>query len=356
MLTRDEAIIAVRKMLVACDEWANSDGPTTTFRGQPVKQLTTAVQDALGECCGLFLTTDVAVDAQEIVMAVDVVREEAARYFDAARLAPEATRPDGSDELWVSVRILPRLLVASPRRLPTSIPELRRMKAEPETIAKQYGWWKNGRPDVQRVQREIDKPGSEFNLATWAHPRERARAAELAAKWQQRCERVKDLLPAAAVAPTTSRRKREPDPRSLEELCRGNPGMTVEQLARMKMTTTEDIQRQMDEQGISLTPVGVRYTDRRQKYLAEVMQQQADDDKANELRGLELNLHEEAGNDITARILAMALDGVKPKRIAEALTERFNKQLTYNQVTRVIGKIREREHQAESPEAVISQM
>ena len=132
--------------------------------------------------------------------------------------------------------------------------------------------------------------------------------------------------------------------------------MTVEQLARMKMTTTEDIQRQMDEQGISLTPVGVRYTDRRQKYLAEVMQQQADDDKANELRGLELNLHEEAGNDITARILAMALDGVKPKRIAEALTERFNKQLTYNQVTRVIGKIREREHQAESPEAVISQM
>src|SRR4030067_1673421 len=96
MLTRDEAIIAVRKMLVACDEWANSDGPTTTFRGQPVKQLTTAVQDALGECCGLFLTTDVAVDAQEIVMAVDVVREEAARYFDAARLAPEATRPDGS--------------------------------------------------------------------------------------------------------------------------------------------------------------------------------------------------------------------------------------------------------------------
>jgi hypothetical protein len=339
MLTRQQAVEAVERLRTAIQDWEGGDAPTAMHRGKAYKKFTTPVVEVMGEVCGLFLTTDIDRDAWELAMAVDGFRDESNRFFESQKVAEEAVRPNGTDEMWEAFRDVIRKLSASPRKLPGGIRQLQRDGSNAITIAKKYGWYtKDGKPDLQRVSEEDNDPGTHYDPKTFVHPSEAAGVARLQKLWDARCQRLGELLHKEVSAP--ARVARTPDPRPLEELIRSNPGITDKQIAIRKCCSIDDIHAQLDEMGLFYSAAtGLRTTDAVKRALW--MNRGAVSDTGPESDDVlsRFNVHDEIGQDLEARMLAMAEDGVKPRNIAKALSKRFPAGVTYQQVTTVLSRL-----------------
>lgn len=297
----------------AVDRW-NAWQPTIEqkklFDGKAVKPIGEDLQTAFMRTGEKFDTPNIDQGAWELALAVDVMYSEFTQWINDFAVASDAVDPGGSGELWDAYAKV--IEVATKRRppAPPSIDILLKQGDHISTIAKKYGWWRSdGMPDTERVNREIAaKPEDrEYDPSNWIHPRERRFMNEIERLWKERCERMRDE---AAKAPPP-RDQRKPSAQSISELAE-LPYMTVRNIAIKKLMSEEEVQKELDELGYVKTSDGFRRANER-GYRSRA-------DREPEWLS-QHDPHDELGDDVNARIIAVYEDGgmSKPKSISDFL-------------------------------------
>lgn len=308
------------------------------FDSKAVKPIGEALQEAFTKTGDSFQRIDIEQGAWELALAVDAMYHAFAEWLNDFTVANDAVDPGGSSELWDAYA---RVVEAATKRRPPAPPSvdiLLKQNANPRTIAIQYGWKRDdGTPDVERVNREIAaKPDDrEYDPANWVHPREQKFMDEIKRQWDDRCEKIKEE---AAKAPPP-RDQRKPCPQSISELAE-LPYMTIRNIALKKMMTEDEVQRELDELGYVKTSDGFRRANER-GYRSRA-------DREPEWLS-QHDPHDECGDDINARIIAVYEEGgmSKPKSISDFLAGARNLPVTPAKVAAVL-----REHKKAKEEVV----
>jgi len=332
MLTKQQAIEAVKEcqqVVKAWENWKPNEDQKLPFDNMMVKPLGDEAVSALSECVERFYTNDIHEGAWSIALLADNVRNELRRWIQDRQAAgdgtqgPLAIHPGGSSELWTAYRALLEEATRPRKPAPPSAKVQRDQGATPRSIAMSFGWKKEGFEDTwdtERVLKELKvRPeDEEYDPDTWVHPREVMKHQAIAKQWEDRCKQIETEL-SIVRAP---RRERKARSESVEELAR-MPGMTVRQIAVMKCMTEDAVKKELAYLGMYLDNSGLHEHQPRKKALEDERLKQYDP-------------HDECGEDTEARILAMTLDGVKPRNIAKRLTQHLAETVTYQKVTQVL--------------------
>lgn len=243
-----------------------------------------------------------------------------------------------------------------PRRFPRPEPIAQKVRENCNVpqIAKTYGWWNEfGLPDTERVQRELENPGSEYDPKTWVHPHETKYWDELRAWYESRRERVR-----ASKGDAISKGKK-PAPESLDVLIRQQTNLP--QILKMRPETTEEaVCRRAAELGVVLEGMThlTQYQAHRAGAKAAEARAEADlqpyredgpatepapDDKPLSSKLSSVETYAELGEDINTRVIKMAEDGHKAKAISTALTGQSPHPLSPGQVGKILAEHRRRQ-------------
>jgi hypothetical protein len=188
-----------------------------------------------------------------------------------------------------------------------------------------YGWLtEDGRPDTVRVNRELSATPSEreYDPDNWIHPRERKLHEQIAEKFRERCERLQKAQ--EKMNPRLA--ERQPCKESWEELFE-LAYMSLQQIARMKMVSEDEVRAKMDELGYVRCAEGFR----RAHETGRVPRGDKDPDFLSRH-----NPHDEFGDDLQSRVIACFNDGLKAKSIADLLSGSRNLPVTVQQVAKII--------------------
>ena len=340
-LTTQQAFDLVAKMKQVVEGW-NQWQPTPEqkimYVGRGVKPITEPVKEVLIEVGEAFRTEDIARGARELALAVDNLFAEFSRWLNDYKVAPEAIPPYGADEMWDAYRTV---LTIANRRVPPAPPHAVEMRAQGDTvntIAMRFGWFTpEGHPDLARVNKELNarvdyKEGideREYDPETWVHPRLKKQAEEIDRLFEERNERLRVEI--ASERPKLADRK--PCEETWDELAQ-LPGITLRQISLMKRVTESEARTKLDELGYVKTADGFK----RAGFTGRVPRGTAEPEWLEEN-----NAHDEVGDDLDARILACAEDGMKPKNIADLLSGARGYAVTPQKVAQVIRRAKEKQ-------------
>jgi len=345
MLTRPEIIAAVEKFKAAYTEWLHMEefSPDeraqnlfSQYHGRYVRRITPWLCEAAMELFSLLDTDQIERDAWPLVLHLD--RFDAALTVCAERMliAGADQDPNGGVEVW---RPWEDALaeIAKPRvfRNPEPIPQLREMRNPPssEQICKMYHWYdRYGNPDVARLQREIDNPGSEFNPETWVNPWEQAYWKGVTEQWQQRCRRL-----TTQQTEQEAKQAKKPVAETVEDLVLS--GVNAAQIKKMHPEVTdEEIEELCAEFGVTLDGGvhasfmgAVRERERRQ------LEGQLQAQKQLSSRLSTIETYAELGDDVEARIIRMHEDGHKAGHISQALKNQLKHPIASGMVGKIIA-------------------
>lgn len=326
-----ERVAELRKVISEWDAWQPTPEQRVLYLGRGVKPLGEVVKDAIVELYDEVQTADVEPAAQELVLAIDRFGEEFTKWASDLQVVPEAIPPHGSDEMWDSYRAL--CTIADRRRPPAPAPPhvLVAQGVTIENIAVRLGWrTEDGRPDRERVNRELSATPEDrqYDPDSWLHPRELRFQKEIQQEFAERCARIS--LKMATQRPAL--KDRQPVKQSIEELAE-LPHMTLRQIALMKRISEDEARAQLDELGYIQTAEGFR----RSNEFGRRRRGEVDPEFL-----LQNDPHDEHGNDIDARIIAIYEDGLKkPKSIADLLSGARNLPVTPQKAAQVIRRHRE---------------
>lgn len=315
-IDRPEILEHIERLRAAVDEWNSvplDRVPTTIWEGEPRRVVTEEIQERAAELFDFVATPDVAEGVRDLVLAVDAFEAAFMRWAKDCERRPGKPDPSGGNDVWAPYYQMFRFLAPRPRRVPTPIPVMRNYST-PVTlaqIARMYGWLTpDQKPDVNRVQREITAPGSEYDPETWIHPKDQERLDEINQRWQQRLIRL-------GAAKERAAEKRERPPHDFESLLR-LPDIRAEQIAKMMKMTVEEVRRRAAELGKPLDSATVG------KMLAADQRDRANPQAAAVAPRMTVHTFGELGDDLDARVLALFDCGYKhPNTIATLLQEAF---------------------------------
>lgn len=349
ILTKQVAVEAVLKcdeIVRAWERWPPPEDQKMLYGDTKFKILGDEVVSALYDCCEAFFTTDIEPGAWLIAMQADKVRSELRRWIQERKMdslrqdGQSTTNPRGTDEMWAAYNAMVLEAKRPQKEPPPSAKVQRESGANERAIAMALGW-KNqyGEWDLTKVRKELRcKPeDEEYDPDNWVHPRELEKAKLIEPEWKARCEQVREEL-SILKAP---RRERVPDKTPTEDLAR-LPGMTVGQIAKMKMVPETAIRSELAHLGLVLDGTGLHENQPKKKGPAE------ENDRLKQF-----DPHDELGEDIGQRILAMSEDGVKPRNIAKRLTQRLAMTITHQKVVHVLNGGKFDEEESEDSESEV---
>ncbi len=334
-LKRSAIVKAVEGLKRAITAWENlsiTGAPAVLWHGVQRKQVSQEVEEAAAALFELVDRIDIEPDAYPLVLAIDAFDDAFFAWADKFRTAADPPDPSGTPEVWNAFEVVTKELTLRTYKLPEPIGTLINLKppCTLEKIAKMYGWYDgNGSPDTGKVQEEITAPGTHYEPADWVHPSKVRFAAEMAAKWEERANRIGKSRAGGQDRPQPVAKRESPE--SIEDLIRS--GTNSAQICKMKHTTKAYVQAVAAELGLPLD--GNVVADVLRKGRADTDEERDIVEKAEVMRVQALNSHEELGADIPARVLAMAADGVKPGDIAKALKD-CDPNLNYQRVGKII--------------------
>lgn len=283
--------------------------------GGPVKAVSDDVMDALDILCDYTAAKYADDDAKEIILALDDLGAEWAAFLDAREIARESVRPSGTPELWARYRDVKRAFALPTKRLPEPIRDLMELNppAGDVQICRMYGFLHDdGSPDFIKLREEKDKPGTHYDAKTWVHPADRRRMAELNERWAKRTPLEQSFSQASEPKPQRIA------PESIEELLA--QGVGSEQIAGMKGMLREEVITFAEQHGYPVD--GRSFSGKPDPHVDPDSHDQQQAILQQRRAELIPQSHPEI-EDMEARILASAADGMKPKDIAEALQPTF---------------------------------
>lgn len=349
MLTRSEVAEAIDAAQAMREDWLRSEEPKFSDKFE-------AKLESLYDLCN---TRDIEPMAWPLVRKVDE-HERIYQEWRVAEQQPGGSRhPEGSPSIYKCWDNKVRKAKDHPKQFnrPEPIPLAIRQGTNVPQIAKTYGWYDaSGRPDTQRVHREYENPGSEFDAETWVNPEETKYWEEMRRWHEARQQRVIDS-PNGGQSKESEDRKSAPE--SLDILIRQQTN--VPQILKMKPEMTEEaVCQRAAELGVVLDGMvyvnqyqaqqaQARATEAREE--AELKQYREDgpatepapDDKPLSSKLSSVETYAELGKDINARVIKMAEDGHKAKAISTALTGQSPHPLSPGQVGKILAEYRRKQ-------------
>ena len=309
------------------------------------RDLSPALCRAFTDLARLVRTMEFGPESYELVMAVDRFCISADAWLqqenlDRVKLGGRTTAPSGSDEMWRHWAEVRSALPERSRRLPTPAILLWDQKVSPVVICQKYGFRRpDGKPDVEKLNEHLmyerkGEPSPHFDPATWIHGADRQRMEQLADEWAKRPERLSKL--GVILGDDAPKGPRVPPP-PIEDLA-GQPGVTLEFIARKHRMTEDAVRQYLAERGIVLDRAGTRFYDPAVPEINRQRQQQS----VERERWHGTETYESMGDDLAGRAQAMSDDGLKPADIARALsasrTRDGKSAVTYQQVKKLLTK------------------
>ena len=349
MLTREAAIAAVegcKSIISDWERWSPTEDQKHLYNNMWLKPLGGEAVQALSVLTDMFFTNNIAQDAWQIALSVDRLREELRRWLvdrDAAgdgRNMPANIDPRGSPEMWRAYQDVLHVVSTRRKTPPPSAKIQKEQGANARSIAMRFGWWRGpDEPDIERVMRELSASpqDEEYDPSTWVHPRELQKHKEIEAEWNARCERLEGEI-SATKAP---KRRREPCKETVEELAQMR-GMTTRQIAILKCMTEQQVQVELAHLGMYLGSDGLHQN-----------RNGRDPSESREDALRDIDPHDECGDDVDARIIAIHQDGVRSRDICKKLTKSLGMVVTAQKVGRVINEYKRRELIGEELESVV---
>lgn len=301
---------------------------------------------AFTDLARLVRTMEFSPDAYELVMAVDRFVAAADGWLqqenlDRVKLDGRTTAPSGSDEMWRYWAEVKAALPERARRLPTPAILLWDQKVSPAVICAKYGFRRpDGKPDIEKLNEHLmaerkGEPSPHFDPATYVHGADRQRMEYLAEQWAGRPERLAKL--GVILGQEKPSGPRVPPP-PIEDLA-GQPGVTLEFIARKHRLSEDEVRHYLAERGIVLDRAGTRFYD---PSIADINRQRQQQSSERE-RWSGTETYEQMGDDLAGRAQAMHHhDGLKPADIARALsaarTREGKSAVTYQQVKKLLTK------------------
>lgn len=317
-LTRDQILAAVEKLEVVVGQWEQSrdESLMVYFRGNQVRQLSQAIEQAAMELFELCDTPAITRDAWPLVLEIDVLDGELEQFAERYAVAPDATDPHGPNSLWaayqnvIKAKTPPRLHKIEP------IQQLLAERVDRKNIAKIYGWRRpDGTPDLDKLQEEISHPGTHYDPSTFVHPVDKRFWEAIEEKWFARVASFE----ASEDGDSRKTKLNKEAPESLDDLIL--QGVNAKQIAKMKKIDVDEVQARAAELGMALDGSTVAYASYADAQRAAATK--AQDGLQSALNIASLNIHRELGNDQPGRIAAMLADGVAPRIVVDALRPHF---------------------------------
>lgn len=250
---------------------------------------------------------------------------------------PETRRVylDAMETYWPAVKLAMPLKKHKP---PETIAELQALNVNVDQICRIYNFiTEDGMPDrtkLQRHQAEAVNGKSQYfdpdNFVPWQAKKTQQEIAEQWASREQRLANAgREIRPRLA----GDKQTRQAAAESIESLA-ALPGITTEQIARMKMLTVEQVEQYLADAGIALEHGVLRYVKP-----IDAMRQDADIQRRHLQEQLELrrmHTYPEFADDVDARVRAMLQDDRAPKKIQKALAL-AGVNITYQRITLIAG-------------------
>jgi len=337
MLTYKEVVGGVKALEAARERWLESG----------VDYLSAEMEESLDRLFALCDSEEIEREAWPVVRELDRFEDLYDAWRDEARRIGNRADPSGSAAMWRRFGYVQQA-VDRPRVFtrPEPIQQLVRANVSPKQIAKIYQWWNEfNLPDEERVQREIDTPGSEYDPKQWKDKREVKYWGELEAWYTARSESLRS-------GTKSTPKRREPAREPLDDLIRQK--VNVAQIVKMKggEVTEEDVRHRAAELGIALDAGTVYLSqyeaqrelarDREKSLQAELDRvREGDEPLSSKLSSIET--YAELGDDMEARMVRMAEDGHRPAGIARALTGQSAHPVTAGQVGKVLKAYRKKQ-------------
>lgn len=313
VISRPEVVALVNDTNAVIERWETAiDAPQVTWRGMAVKAVSEAVADSLEALFDKLDTTDIAVDAHPIVLAVDAFNDRYTEWAEMSELSPEMASPKGSPEMWAAWGDALRSLPERPVRRLESIGQLDLEKVSDRQIAMIYGWrLVDGSADVNKVREERTEPGKHYKPEEWIDPQYAKDDAEVAAKWAVRSQRVQSVA-------MQSEAKMAPE--SLDDLISQDvPSKQIARMLNIDVDVVRERARQLnvplDGQFVPSVSPHDRMQDIRDADLEKRRKLHAAAAADAELRAVETDVA-----SMPERILSLAADGQNPKQIAKVLS------------------------------------
>lgn len=337
LLTFEAVLAAIDEFDLAVRQWEAGPGPMMEYRGRPTKAVSDAIERA---AVALFQVTDtmqVEFDAYELVLAIDGFEDA----FDswAQKFEQNASvDPGGGEEVWNAYRLAQAAKAPHRYRLAEPVQQLVAGEVPRDQIGKIYGWYigdpKDRVVDLERVQREVTTPGSEYKPDEWIHPYDKRWREDVEERWAARGQRFEGEEAEAAQRATP---RTAPEP--LDDLIR-LPGMSIAQVAKMKNITEDEVRIRAAALGESMGgDVFLTTADPTARGMEQA--QRTDDRRADAFRReTTVDTHPEHGEDWFQRVTAMHADGREPGAILAGLGEAFP-TLTFAAVEMVIERAKE---------------
>lgn len=329
MVTLKKILEGVVVLQRAVTQWENDgSAPVVNWRGSPRRAVSEDIQQAAVALFDLVDRLDVEPDAHALVLAIDAFDDAFTRWAEDCQRRPDQTDPSGGTTVWTAYAAVLSATKPPVYRKPEPIQALVAQHVPYAQIAKIYGWRDAaGAPDLHKVQEEITAPGTHYKPAEWVHPAQRRHEAEIAERWSVRTER----LGAGRRDNSAARPERREAPESVEQLIR--QGVSSRQIAKMKRISEEDVRAMAAEMGVPLDGNIIADAFYRQ---SQRQQEEADISRqAEDLRLANKKDYAELGDDLEARVLFMASDGLKAREIVKILGPAFP-GLQYQKVTKII--------------------
>lgn len=333
-LSRDQIIAAVERLEAVVKAWEQStdENLMVYFRGRPVRLLSSAVEQAAVDLFELCDTPAIEKAAWPLVLAIDAFDAEMSKFAERYAVAPDATDPQGGNALWAAYgNVLKAKTPPRPHKI-EPIQQLLAEKVDRKIIAKIYGWRRpDGTPDLDKLQEEIDAPGTHYDPTTFVHPKDKKFWDSIEEKWLAR-------LAAFEASESGHSRKNKPKKEAAETLDDLIlQGINAKQIAKMKHIEVDEVHARAAELGVALDGSTLVYASYADAQRAAAKRQQAGLQEGLVLANV--NTHRELGPDQEARIEAMLHDGIAPKTVVDALKPHFP-HLRYQDVAMAIDRLK----------------
>lgn len=335
MLKRDQVVALVRKIENIRKSWTDADAnvcKVEKFMGKEYKVLPLTIVEAWDELFNAVKTNDVNDDAKELVLAVDEFHKPTADYVKqwATDKAAEITTvpPNGSDAMWQAWAKVVKSAEPIKKNVPPPPRILLAQGVSMQQVAKMFGLRTEfGEPDVKTLAEMMEMGWDDvFDAEAWVPPSWKMRMQDVNERWGVRCEKLKSILEIEAKDQARREGRADVPMQSIEELA-ALPGMRIEQIARMRRTTVDEVRDYMIKHGLTLEPSDAVNPE------LKAVRNATKRKKDKEIIDLEsLDSHAELAENFEDRVMACLDDQLTPQQVAKLLTYHLPNSVTTHQV------------------------
>ena len=242
-ISKPEVLAKWREFQKSVEQWETNKTPVLVNWDGGLARSFEQIEPSVVDLMGYFQDGSVfSRDAWQTVLAIDTFIQATVTWAETVKQQPKHTDPAGGKDVWDAFSAVEQ---AANDNLPDRIESVASLLSlrgiTPQHIAIIYDWYDAaGNPDIDQVEDERLNPGK--HTSSLRNPAKLKREKDVEAAWKARSEQFGGYDPSVFDGPRESIdiSNEPPAPESIEELL-SLDGMTLEQVAKMKKITIDEV-------------------------------------------------------------------------------------------------------------------